>query len=251
MIGRTNGTFALDVGITDLATADSTNTPIVGTVEPGGLRGIAAGDFDKDGNGDIFFGGNYAGSVWRVEYKGSGDIADSASYTYTKVFNTDTARGARIYDISFPGDSEDQLEGYTSNDMDGDGNPELLVAVEDGDSLQPRFYLLEAENGGTKVETKPMTLVRNYQLNQNYPNPFNPTTQISYSLKKAGRVMITIYNALGEKVRTLVNEQKAPGTYKVMWDATSDAGVRVPSGVYYYSLHVNNFKATRQMILMK
>ncbi len=251
VLGRTNGTIALDVGITDLATADSTNTPIVATVEPGGIRGLAAGDFDKDGNGDIFIGGNYAGSVWRMEYKGSGDVGDSASYTYTKVFNTDTARGARIYDISFPGDSEDQLEGYTSNDMDGDGNPELLVAVEDGDSLQPRFYLLEAANGGTVVETKPMTLVRNYELNQNYPNPFNPTTEISYSLKKAGRVTITIYNALGEKVRTLVNEQKAPGSYKVMWDATSDAGVRVPSGVYYCSLHVNNFKATRQMVLMK
>ncbi len=250
VIGRTNGTFVLDEGITDLATADSTNTPIVATVEPGGIRGIAAGDFDKDGNGDIFIGGNYAGSVWRIEYNGSGDLADSASYTYTKVFNTDTARGARIYDVSFPGDAEDQLEGYTSNDMDGDGNPELLIAVEDGDSLQPRFYMLEAGKGNA-VNEKPMTLVRNYQLNQNYPNPFNPTTEISYSLKKAGKVSITIYNALGEKVRTLVNEQKAPGTYKVMWDATNEAGVRVPSGVYYYSLHVNNFKSTRQMVLMK
>lgn len=251
VLGRSNGTVALDVGITDLATADSTNTPIVATVEPGGIRGLAAGDFDKDGNGDIFIGGNYAGSVWRMEYNGSGDVADSASYTYTKVFNTDTARGARIYDISFPGDAEDMEQGFTSNDMNGNGNPELLVAVEDGDSLQPRFYMLEA-GAGNAVHEMPVNMIQNYTLNQNYPNPFNPTTEISFSLKKSGRVSIVIYNALGKKVRTLVdNENKAPGTYRVTWDATNDAGVRVTSGVYYYSMHVNNFRTTRQMVLMK
>ncbi|GBD94369.1 FG-GAP repeat protein [bacterium BMS3Abin05] len=251
ILGRTNGSVVIDQGITDLATADSTNTPIVAEVEPSGIRGMAAGDFNGNGYGDIFVGGNYGGTVWWMKYSGTGSIADSASYTYTKVFQTDTARGARIYDISFPGDAENIEQGFTAKDMTGDGNPELLIAIEDGDSLQPRFVMLEAGKGSA-VREIPVNLVQNYALYQNYPNPFNPTTEISYSLKKMGAVTIVIYNSLGEKVRTLVNaENKAPGTYHVTWNATNDAGVRVTSGVYYYAMKINNFKTTRHMVLMK
>jgi hypothetical protein len=61
-------------------------------------------------------------------------------------------------------------------------------------------------------------IVEHYTLNQNYPNPFNPATTISYKLKSANNVELTIYNQLGRKVVTLVNERQSGGTHQVQWD---------------------------------
>ncbi len=89
-------------------------------------------------------------------------------------------------------------------------------------------------------------------LYQNYPNPFNPTTTIKYSIpanagvEKHGRASLRIYNILGEEVATLVNERKAPGNYSVQFDASD-----LPSGVYFYTLRVGDFVATKKMILLK
>src|SRR3989338_5193748 len=65
----------------------------------------------------------------------------------------------------------------------------------------------------------------NYELKQNYPNPFNPETIIRYEVKKAGRVRIDVYNILGQKVRTLVNEVKNPGFYSARWDGRNERGM--------------------------
>jgi len=93
----------------------------------------------------------------------------------------------------------------------------------------------------------------NFELGQNYPNPFNPVTKIKYKVSKPGRVVLAIYNIYGQKVRTLVDEYiintNAPN--EVVWDSTDDAGNRLSSGVYLYSLVVGNEIATRRMILNK
>ncbi len=75
-----------------------------------------------------------------------------------------------------------------------------------------------------------------FSLSQNYPNPFNPSTVIEYSLPKASRVVLKVYGILGREVRTLVNEQKQPGTYKVVLDASA-----LPSGVYFYRITAGSF----------
>jgi hypothetical protein len=85
-----------------------------------------------------------------------------------------------------------------------------------------------------------------YNLSQNYPNPFNPSTRISYNVGEPGLVQLKVYNVLGVEVATLVNEQKYSGKYTVDFDAS-----RFSSGVYFYSLSVNNFNQTRKMILEK
>lgn len=88
--------------------------------------------------------------------------------------------------------------------------------------------------------------VTEYRLEQNYPNPFNPSTTISYRVKEAGNVKITVFNILGQAVQVLVNEQKSIGAYTANFDASA-----LSSGFYFYQLEVNNFSSTKKMMLIK
>ncbi|MCK5075109.1 MAG: T9SS type A sorting domain-containing protein, partial [Calditrichia bacterium] len=85
----------------------------------------------------------------------------------------------------------------------------------------------------------------------NYPNPFNPETNIEYHLKKAGNVELTIYNSLGQKVRTLVNMHQTSGVYTERWDGKNNSGIQMPTGVYYYAIKAGNFQQMHKMLLMK
>ncbi|MCH7965140.1 MAG: T9SS type A sorting domain-containing protein [Bacteroidetes bacterium] len=89
-----------------------------------------------------------------------------------------------------------------------------------------------------------------FALHQNYPNPFNPVTTISYSLPVKSQVELVIYNALGESVTQLVNEEKEAGTYKVEFSATGGA-TALPSGIYFYRIQAGSFVQTKKMLLMK
>ena len=89
-------------------------------------------------------------------------------------------------------------------------------------------------------------------LTGNYPNPFNQTTNISFNIGKQGHVKIDVYNASGQKVRTLVDADKAPDTYNITWDGKDDSGQDAATGVYFYKLkHGGRYTSTKKMILMK
>ncbi|RKY89821.1 hypothetical protein DRQ09_00750 [candidate division KSB1 bacterium] len=90
-----------------------------------------------------------------------------------------------------------------------------------------------------------------YELYQNFPNPFNPETKIKYSIGKKQFVSLCIYSILGQKVRTLVNEEKEAGYYTVVWDGKNDEGRIVSSGVYIYVMVTDNFKKSRKMVYAK
>ena len=90
-----------------------------------------------------------------------------------------------------------------------------------------------------------------FVLKQNYPNPFNPTTTIEFSIPTNLKVTLSVYNVLGQKVRTLVNDRLPAKHYRVLWDGTDDRGNLVPSGVYFYTIRTDGFSATKKMILMK
>ena len=85
-----------------------------------------------------------------------------------------------------------------------------------------------------------------FELSQNYPNPFNPVTNLRFGIPESGFTTLKIYDVLGNKVATLVNELLSPGNYQVQWDGSSFA-----SGVYYYKLETNSFSETRKMFLLK
>lgn len=100
-------------------------------------------------------------------------------------------------------------------------------------------------NGATSVDEEANGLI-DYSLEQNYPNPFNPNTVISYRLPVTGNVILKVYDVLGNKIATLVNEEKPAGTHEV-----SFTSAELPSGVYFYSMEVNSFREIRKMILLK
>ena len=111
-----------------------------------------------------------------------------------------------------------------------------------GDSVE-----ITLRDGAGKVAVQPAA----FALADNYPNPFNPATTIQYALPQAADVELTVYNVVGQPVRTLVAEHQNAGHYGVEWDATNDSGYSLPSGMYFYHLQAGDFRAVKKMLLLK
>jgi hypothetical protein len=94
-------------------------------------------------------------------------------------------------------------------------------------------------------------IANDFRLLQNYPNPFNPTTQIEYYLPTESNVRLEVYNMLGQRVKTLVNDSQQAGTYTVTWNATDVNNVSVASGVYIYKLQAGSSTLMRKMVLIR
>ena len=124
-------------------------------------------------------------------------------------------------------------------DLDGDSDMDVLSAS--------HYEIAWYENlmGTTGIATS-VEHPESFKLNQNYPNPFNPITNIEYQISNYKHINLSIYNLLGEKIATLINEDKSPGTHQVQWDATGLA-----SGVYYYQLKAGEFQEVKKMVLLK
>ncbi len=91
-----------------------------------------------------------------------------------------------------------------------------------------------------------------FSMKQNYPNPFNPTTTIDFALNKSSQVELIVYNALGQKIRTLMDGKiQAAGTHSINWDGRNDNGTKVASGIYMYQIKAGNQVETKKMVLMK
>ena len=90
-----------------------------------------------------------------------------------------------------------------------------------------------------------------YQLKQNFPNPFNPETKIYFEIPEPQNVTLVIYNMLGQKVRTLINENFKAGQHVINWDGTNDQGIRMSTGMYIYRIKAGDFIAAKKMLMMK
>jgi hypothetical protein len=101
-------------------------------------------------------------------------------------------------------------------------------------------------SGTSRVEQLSPTAPKTFLLEQNYPNPFNPSTTIRYQLPVASEVKLEVYDVLGKKIATLVNERQSAGSYQVVWNASG-----LSSGTYFYRLQAGTFTQTKKMILVK
>ena len=101
------------------------------------------------------------------------------------------------------------------------------------------------------MSEKDTTQILRTELLSNYPNPFNPSTMISFDIKNDGPVRLEVFNLKGQKVTTLVDEDKTSGRYQVAWNGTDTQGRDVGTGIYFYRLTTNDTSSTRKMLLMK
>jgi hypothetical protein len=140
-----------------------------------------------------------------------------------------------------PGDANERPRGLA---FSNDGNT-AYVACFGGSDYPPveQFYYYRVDgiqkdnNGG---------IVKSYKLSQNYPNPFNPSTEINFSVAKAGFVTLRVYDILGREVATLVNQEMSNGDYSVNFVASG-----LSSGTYIYQLNVNGVVISKKMTLLK
>ncbi|NBC17564.1 MAG: T9SS type A sorting domain-containing protein, partial [Bacteroidetes bacterium] len=125
----------------------------------------------------------------------------------------------------------------------GSGPLPTLVNVRARSSANQELAAKWEEGEGMALDTETPT---EYALGANYPNPFNPATTISFDLPESGAVTLQVFDVMGRRVATLVDERRPAGQHTVRWDAR-----QLSSGIYFYTLRAGDFVATRRMVLMK
>ncbi len=113
------------------------------------------------------------------------------------------------------------------------------------------YWTLAGINSPLPVKEEENVIPEKFDLLQNYPNPFNPSTTIYYSIANRGRVSLKVFDILGNKVVTLVNEIKEPGNYQAIFNSNISSENNLTSGVYFYQLLSESFSQTKKMILTK
>jgi hypothetical protein len=184
-----------------------------------------------------------------------------ASYVTISQFHAVERDGDIV--LSWTVDTDETLLGYhvyRRRDRDGEKElitkggllaPETMVYIDEDLTPGHRYYytLAVIKAGGARVSSRDLSVDLGrlpFALHQNHPNPFNPTTSIGFSLGEDGRVVLAVYNARGELVRELVNENRKTNVYREVWDGLNDKGEPVASGVYLYRLNSGKLTSMRQ-----
>ena len=197
----------------------------------------------------------------------SGDYSTGEDLTMT-FYAADRSPNVKVNFTSFELTGYDKLyifDGTTTSDpqfsgspFSGTDSPGELVSTNSSGAMTFRFRSnpkltsagWEADIYSTAIsdlDEKPdVQTVNAFALLPNYPNPFNPSTAVSYQLSAASNVELTVFNLLGEKVRTLVSQRQQPGRYTVQFGAGN-----LVSGVYYCKMTAGSFNQMRKMILIK
>ncbi|MDA3861442.1 MAG: T9SS type A sorting domain-containing protein [Melioribacteraceae bacterium] len=266
---------------------DSTNAMLIdmSSVSAANQFGIGFGDLDANGKTNLYVAGGLGHNVTSAEFQG-GDKTDINNWIFSIIYENESD----MYSAITYKDSVGILDtihtpdyGFVSKlfakntDIDKDGKQDLILpyqGVVDSievinltwnsgkyDSvvtkvLNPKKWglrILES-SVGTGVEAKELTIItpNDYTLNQNYPNPFNPTTNIRFSLPVSKKISVIIYDMLGSKVKTLVNNENfSKGSYEVTWNGTNNFGSKVASGNYIATMKFGNFNKSIKMQLLK
>ena len=167
------------------------------------------------------------------------ESADSSGFSMAKIAEND-------YSVKYW--DQDANEWITIEEAVYD--PVNKVMVIEPDSLDT-YYAVFQTTKSTDVVESINEMPTDFVLEQNYPNPFNPETTIKYQIKSESFVKLSIYNSLGQEVRTLINAIQPSGAHQIVWNAHDNKGFNLPTGFYYYELQAGNKTQIRRMLLMK
>jgi len=221
-----------------------------------------------------------------VEYKGSGSVLDSNSYTNTVIWGGAPTSWYQIdiYDSLGTIDSTFTESPFISKmvagfDYNNNGKKDLVASYQsiyDSTTIRNfvwntdsakfvmtssvkvnnlnKFNVYLFEYGATGIEVRELDIVNpeDYVLEQNYPNPFNPSTTVRFSLPVDKKISLKIYDVLGNLVSTLIDGQDfVSGSYEAVWNGKNNFGTSVASGMYIAELQFGNFSKTIKMQLLK
>lgn len=238
-------------GITDVSAITPASIKELYTIpvtSGGKLRSMQIADPDLDGKLQMMIAGETNGQIFSLEYKGSGNPADSASWEHSVIFDIWNQSGLTTLTPRL-------FYGSPATDMDKDGKAEYVFV-----NYAPDFgtwaddvplWIIEVDVAAD-VRDDAAGVPTEVRLLQNYPNPFNPSTTIPFQISQRSRVRLEIYSIYGAHVATLVDGEREAGLYNARWTAG------VPSGTYFSRLTVEplegNSAAVRdvkKMLLLK
>ena len=186
---------------------------------------------------------------------GSGKIVPTASHDLAEI--REFIVGQRVEDLVLPEASGGtapltyHLSPALPAGLAFDAATRTIAGTPSAEAETAYTYTVTDANGAT-ASLALQTLPAAFVLADNFPNPFNPATTIQYALPQAADVELTVYNVVGQAVRTLVAEHQSAGRYVVEWDATNDSGHSLSSGMYFYRLQAGEeFHEVKKMLLLK
>ncbi len=217
------------------------------------LMGGHVGDLDGDGKPNIYYCSKDISSLIDVEYQ-SGYAGDSLSFSYTYtplVSSNGQPMTATMWNMS-----TGTRYRFAPMDLDHDNKREIIIGGPDTDHMIfdriSTVYIYESEHEVfSSVTEKILNLPEKITLLQNYPNPFNPGTTICYQITETGKVVLRIFNVLGEEVRYFEASHDAPGIYSIYWNGTDNTGMAVQTGLYLFHIFQGNFAQQKKMMLLK
>jgi len=230
-----------------------------------GANSISTGPYSNNLDESLTFSGSFNFSTYdAATIKFWTRYGLAAGDTLYVEFSNDGTNWSKVQGIS--GIATWTLFEVISPEFGGSGNESVklrfrLVTDSTGNSFGIWVDEIYATSGQvvSAEDEQTAALPKEFSLEQNYPNPFNPETAINYAIPQNSSVRLTIYNILGQKISTLIDEQKSSGVYSVSWNGRNDTGNQVASGLYFYRLearHINNgnqriFVDAKKMLLLR
>ncbi len=177
---------------------------------------------------------------------------EQADGLYELEHKSDHGDGGDPFPGSFANTTFNAASSPSSNTYGGTVSPVSVnnINIVDGVAYADLSVGIDDTLAGGGEDPEPV-LPQRVELHQNYPNPFNPSTTISFSTVVPGRALVEVYNSLGRKVVTLMDETVAAGVTTVTFDATPNDGTELSSGVYFYRIVVGDREETKKMVLLR